>query len=119
MAEIGNALREPATPELTYYNDVYSITSAMILTIAHGLPKAPRHVWLRIKCITAEQGWSVGDELEIPSYSNGSAGSVSVGVNKTQIKVAFEALPFVTNFSTNATAAITAANWNLVVKAEL
>lgn len=120
MAEIGSVQRDNAVPSISYFTDNYGITSGMALTITHGLPKIPKNVWLRIKNLTAELGYTIGDEVNIASGGAASgAGSASVAVNKTQIKVALAALPVIVNFSTQAQTAITAANWQLVVKAEV
>jgi hypothetical protein len=114
MAEVGTASRENAVPSIAFYSDTYTITSGMALTIAHGLPKVPKQVWLRLKNKTAELGYAVGDDIELTASS-----AVSVASNGTSIKVVFATLPTVVNFSTQAVTAITAANWNLVVKAEV
>lgn len=120
MAEVGTAQRDNAVPSISFFTDNYTITSAMAVTINHGLPKTPKHVWLRLKNITAELGYAIDDEVEIASYGSASnTASVSVAVNKTQIKVVLGALPVIVNFSTQAQTAITAANWQLVVKAEV
>ena len=120
MAEVGTAQRDNAVPSVAFFTDNYTITSGMALTITHGLPKVPKNVWLRIKNITAELGYVAGDEVDIASSGSASnTASVSVAVNKTQIKVVLAALPVIVNFSTQAQTAITAANWQLVVKAEI
>lgn len=119
MADIGGPNRENAVPSLSFFEDTYAITSALILTIVHGLPKTPRMVWLRIKCLTAELGYAVGDEIELASSTQSGTNTLTVASNKTQIKVVFQTLPAVTNFSSNAEAQITANNWQLHVKAEV
>jgi hypothetical protein len=120
MSEVGGASRENAVPEISFYYDTYTITSGMALTINHGLPKAPRFVWLRLKCLTAEQGYAVGDLVHLSPFSVASGtDGVAVAANSTQIKVVLQTLPAVVNFSTNTPAVITAANWDLVVHAEV
>jgi hypothetical protein len=114
MAEVGTASRENAVPSIAFYSDTYTITSGMALTIAHGLPKVPKQVWMRLKCLTAELGYAIGDEVALSASA-----AVSVAVNSTSIKVVFATLPSIVNFSTQAVTAITAADWNLVVKAEV
>lgn len=114
MSEVGTAQRENAVPSISFFSDAYTISSGMILTIAHGLPKAPNHVWLQLKCLTAEAGYSVGDVVEL-----GNSASVTAAVNATSIKVVFATLPSLVNFSSNAVAAITAADWDLIVNAEV
>jgi hypothetical protein len=120
MSEIGVALRENAVPSVAFFTDNYTITSGMALAINHGLPKTPKIVWLRLKNLTAELGYAVGDEVELASSGSATnTASVSVASNKTQIKIVLAALPVIVNFSTQAQTAITAANWQLVVKAEI
>jgi hypothetical protein len=120
MAEVGTAQRDNAVPEISFFTDIYTITSGLILTIKHGLPKTPRHVWLRLKCKVAELGYAVGDDVELASFSvAGGTNAVSVAANSTSIKIVMQTLPAVTNFSTNTPTAITNTSWNLVVKAEV
>jgi len=119
MSEVGNATRLAAVPEFSVTADTYTITSGMTLAINHGLATTPRQVWLRLRCITAEQGYVAGDEVELPAQVDYS-GSTSIGLasNKTQIKIVLQGLPSVSNASTGAPAVITANHWNLVVKTE-
>jgi len=120
MSEVGTAFREAAVPEISYFSDTYTITSGMALTINHGLPKAPRTVWVRLKCLTAELGYAVKDEVEIATFAVASGtNGVSIAVNSTQIKLVLQTLPALINFSTQTATAITAANWNIVVKAQV
>ena len=114
MAEVGNAQRDNAPPSLAFFKDEYTITSGMILTIKHGLPKAPRFVWLRLKNIVAELGYAIGDEIELTNTSEASAAS-----NATSIKVVLAGRPTVVDFSNNNQTFITAADWTLIVKAEV
>lgn len=114
MAEVGIAQRDNAVPSISFFKDEYTITSGMAFTIGHGLPKTPKQVWMRLKNTTAELGYAVGDEVELTASA-----SVSIASNSSQIKVVFATLPSIVNYSSQAITAITAANWNLVVKAEV
>lgn len=113
MSEVGTALREAAVPEVSFFRDEYTITSGMAFTINHGLAKAPKQVWLSLKCTTAELGYAVGDTVTLTASA-----AVSVAYNNTQIKVVFATLPSIVNYSSQAITAITNTSWNLVVKAE-
>lgn len=113
MSEVGTPNRLNAIPEFSVFKDEYTITSGMNLAINHGLANVPRYCYLRLKCITAEQGYLVGDEVELKNSSQ-----VTTSCNKTQIKTIFAALPTIVSLTDNSVNAITAANWNLVVKAE-
>ncbi len=114
MAEVGTAQRDNAVPSVSFFKDEYTITSGMAFTISHGLPKTPKQVWLRLKNVTAELGYIAGDEVELTASA-----AVSVACNPTQIKVVFATLPSLVNYSSQAVTAITAANWHLVIKAEV
>ncbi len=113
MSEVGTPNRQNAVPEFSVFKDEYTITSGMNLAINHGLPTTPRFLFLRLKCLTAEQSYAVGDEVELTNSSQVTASS-----NKTQIKVVFAALPTIVSLTDNSVNAITAANWTLVIKAE-
>lgn len=114
MSEVGTAQRDNAVPEVSYYKDEYTITSGLILTVNHGLPKRPRQIFLKLKNKVAELGYAVNDEVELTASA-----SVSIAANSTQLKVVFATLPSIVNFSTNAVTAITNTSWNLVIKAEV
>lgn len=120
MSEVGTAQRENAVPEVSYFTDVYTITSGMSLVVNHGLSRAPRSVWLELKCITAELGYAIGDSVSLFVIGLSNGGGATVAANATQIKVYLSNLFFL-NDSTNSNVAaeITAANWNLVIKAEV
>ena len=119
MSEVGTQTRLNAVPEFSVFKDEYTITSGMSLAINHGLPGVPRYCYLRLKCIIAEHGYNIGDEVEVAPYSNSAAFAFgTLASNKTQILINMISLPGVTTNGANDVNAITAANWNLVVKAE-
>lgn len=105
--------RESPEPTTEYASFEYTLISGDTFTFTHGFARRPRVAEVFIKCTTAELGYAVDDEVEI-SVSN----LLSVAVNSTQVKVAMVALPIIVDYLTQAATAVTAANWNLVIKLE-
>jgi hypothetical protein len=116
MAEVSQT-REDAVPSLSYDKQVFVITSGLTLTFNHGYADHPRNVWLVLKCLTAELGYAVGDEVYLSpfTYTTGTT-AASVATSLVQVKLRMVALPVVVNFTSGAPTAITAANWNLEVR---
>jgi hypothetical protein len=121
VAEVGNAQRENAVPEVSYFTDVYTITSGMTFTVKHGLPRAPRRVWLELVNKVAEFQYHPGD-VAIPALASGS-NAMSAWYTPTQIGVGLITLPAVVDTVTDNPdvdiSTITATSWNLVIKAEV
>lgn len=114
MAVQVNTQRNDAVPSESVAAFEYTLVSADAFVFTHGFAGRPRQMEVFIKCLTAELGYAVGDEVGITASA-----ALSIVLNSTQIKVALAALPSIVN-RTNATAtAVTAANWNLVFKFEL
>ncbi|ACT50860.1 hypothetical protein [Methylovorus glucosotrophus] len=106
-----------------YESPQQTITSGGSLTIAHGLGRTPVMVSHQLVCVTAEQGFSVGDRLNIsPLHMEGTNVNrgMSVISDATNIGIRFgiSANVFaVPHFSTGTIAGLTNANWRLVVRA--
>lgn len=81
----------------------------------HKLGVIPRNISVRLECITAEHGWSVGDEL--PVFPNGFDSSsyrcLSVGLTgvNTLTVAAAGATEWVVNKTASITPAITGTSW--------
>jgi hypothetical protein len=104
-----------------FESSLQTITSAGLLTLTHGLGSEPRLFDFHLVCITAEDGYSVGDKkgVNINSTST-SARFNSYSFTSTQILFRFTAAAecFVTNNkSTGGLAVLTNANFRLVVRA--
>jgi hypothetical protein len=103
-----------------YTSPQQTITLAGLTTLTHGLPSAPRWHELRLVCVTADQGYSPGDEvIQNPGLSsvNGSTG-FSIVTNATQLLVRVSsAAPLLINKTSGAAAPITIANWRFVLRA--
>lgn len=89
------------------------------LNFAHGLGVVPASYRIRLRCKTAELGYSIGDEVQLSTNSDGDAARASGSwANATNIGyINSQSTPFVYNRSSNVMAAVTAANWKLVVSA--
>ena len=99
-----------------------TITAAALLTIAHGLGVIPLMVRVKIRCTTAELGYSIGDELLVGFGPEDSTGyGIAVVADATNIRIRFSSTAgalAVINFSSGATAsAITTTSWVLVAMA--
>jgi hypothetical protein len=115
MAQVGVAVRENAVPENSFYTGEFTFSASTNFLTPHGLPRVPKQVWLEIRCVTAELGYAVGDRVQLTNSS-----IIAVSVNATNIQVTFAAAPLqIVSFATNALATFNAANWILVVKAEV
>ena len=99
------------------------ITTAGALTIAHGLGIAPRLVTGRLKCLTADNDYSVGDIVHLSTVENGGASrGVSVVADAANLVCRFgsEAYVFaVPNKVTGLGTVLVNANWKLILEASL
>lgn len=99
------------------------ITSAGSLTLAHGLGVKPTHFLGVIVCKTAEQGYSVNDEVPVPIWNfeiaaTGTALQIVPDASNINVRYGSRANVFiVNNFTTGAQVALTNANWRLKVRA--
>lgn len=114
MATLVNKINISPDPSIEISVSQYTLVSADSFTYTHGLPERPRLVDTYIKNITAELGYNVGDEVKISNTP-----VCTVAVNNMNISVALVGLPTVVNPTTHAAVAVTAANWNLLIKAEV
>lgn len=107
---------------LAYTSTNQTVTAAGALTLAHSLGGMPSLVQVRLKCLTAELGYSIGDEVIInpsASYVSSSTG-LSLVTDATNVVVRFGSSGgglSVIRKDTGALAIITAANWAMIVKA--
>jgi hypothetical protein len=154
VAGVFSAWRQPTPPELTQLQAenpastvfgtvsgqrlgqaarVWGYTSAAttlpaagaVLTFTHGLGAKPTRWLVTLVCTTANVGYAVGDELELPAMDITSGGYVSNGttfVNATTIKIAKSSIAdwtVTTGTGGGAGAAITNASWRIVARASL
>lgn len=109
-----------------YESSPQTITNSGSFTVAHGFGIKPKLVEVVLICVTAQAGFSPGDELYIGSPTryegnDGSGSSVgwSMKTDATNIFVKYgnNTLPNIVNISNSADSALTEANWNMVVRA--
>jgi hypothetical protein len=97
-----------------------------ILTVAHGLGARPRFVFARLRCVTAELGYNVGDETDglfRDSSDWNNTASLPARADAENIYYAYgDIRPQVVNQTASLFAdwdEITTANWRLVFRAIL
>ncbi len=98
-----------------------TITSGGSLTLAHGLGVQPKHYAAFVQCVTAEFGYSIGQEMPMTiEYGGTAASAMAIVPDATNINIRFgNASPVfaAANFTTGAQVSLTNANWKLVVRA--
>ena len=106
-------LREYISPEQT-------ITTSGLLTLTHGLGAIPKLVDLTLICKVAEAGFAIGDEVKISQAydGNGRHSAILCGATTIRVRYGNSASVFATaDFTSGALAALTNANWRLIVRA--
>lgn len=110
------------TPQFNkaYTSANQTITAAGTLTLAHGIGAMPALVQVRLKCTTAEFGYSIGDEVIFNSGDQNANRGCSIVPDATNLTIRYgsAANTFnVNNKTTGASAAITNASWVAIFKA--
>jgi hypothetical protein len=101
-----------------YVSADQTIIAAQQLTLAHGLGAMPEMVQLRLKCTTAEHGYSIGDELMISAGEQNADIGISVVATSTSIVVRYGATGInILDKDMGETFLITEASWVLIVRA--
>jgi hypothetical protein len=88
-----------------------------LITVAHSLGVVPKLQQVVMKCITAEFGYAIGDEVPVPYVDDAGSSSISNAANSTTLYFLSNVVPRVRNKSTGAVVTPTAANWKFVLKA--
>lgn len=119
-------LSAAATPAFTksYSSGNQAITAAGALTLAHGMGAMPALIQTRLKCLTAENGYSIGDEVIIDNWGGYQAGNtgqcLTIVPDATNLNIRYGgaanvfAIP---NKGTGIIANITNANWAAIFRA--
>jgi hypothetical protein len=109
----------------TFVSTPQTITSGGVLSLAHGLGNIPANVMIRLKCLTAEAGYSVNDELFLNASQSDHAGTGNhdhtIVCDATNINVRFGSAASVygvANRNTGAQALLTNANWNVILEVQ-
>ena len=103
-----------------------TLTAAGSLTLAHGLGAKPKRYAAFLQCTTAENGYSIGDEVAVnPSFNAEGSGSrgLSMVPDATNINIRFGSQGtntfMVFHKTTGASSGATNTSWRLVVRASL
>lgn len=101
-----------------------TITGGGLLTLAHGLGVQPKLYQAFLVCVTAELGFSVGQEFAINPELSASGGSFGRGLNMTPdstnivVQIGSDGIFNIVAKSSGGTfAATTAGRWGLIVRA--
>lgn len=120
----GRAVVASSAPIFTesFESSEQTITAAGSLTLPHSLTVQPPLYLAFIKCITAEFGYSIGDELSVTINMDSGAANrgVSVVPDGTNLNIRFGSTVSVfvmLNKSTGAAASTTDVNWKLILRA--
>lgn len=105
----------------SYASPNQTITLAGALSLTHSLGGMPTLVQTRLKCVTAEGGYSIGDEVIFNAqgdYDGSAARGISVVPTSTTVEVRYSSNGFqIVRKDTGGLLSITAANWSLIVRA--
>jgi len=106
---------------LSFTSTEQTIAAGGVLTLAHSLAVIPLLVQLRAICTTAELGYSIGNIVLVSTAAGYSTSNgLTVEINATNVIVYFGTanppIP-IKRKDNNAETTMTAANWNLIVKA--
>lgn len=105
-----------------YNSGNQTITTAGLLTLAHGLGAAPELIAYSLVCLTTEAGWAVGDVAAVDfSHTSTAANRINTAyADATNVYVRFssEAACFILgNKATGVATGLTNGNWALRVRA--
>ncbi len=106
-----------------YVGEATLPTDDTYVSFTHGLGKAPRQVRAVLKCLTAEDGWAIGDEIDVTSLRLNAATTdtpmFAVMANATEVVVRRFSTGLITYAPKGAGGLqlITNANWGLKVYA--
>ena len=103
-----------------YESSNQTITSAGLLTLAHGLGARPRFVQLALYCAVADLGWSIGDVAFVTGYDEQRTNAVWADTTNVAVRFDSEASCFaLANKGTGAASFATNTSWRLIVRAWL
>lgn len=111
----------PFTKE--YVSAEQTITTGGLLNLSHNLGVKPKHVALFLKCVTADQGYSAGQETEIgwgPQDSGASWGAnytATSSVISVRIGTTGEGFLIINMSNGTATDMTSTARWRIIVRA--
>lgn len=104
----------------SYKSDFVAYSSGNLATFAHGFGSRPAIITIWLKNITAEHGWSVGDQIVISSTSDPSSGlasGVQVYADDDNIYIRMGTWSIHALTKTGGYATLTASRWQIGVGA--
>ena len=119
---VAAAIAAGAVITKTYASSGQTITNGGLLTLSHGMGLEPKITQYVLQCTTAEHGFSIGDRINVSSYTSGAdtPRPMKVRVTTTQIRIRFvnETSGFqIGHKSTGASQPINNSRWQLYVRA--
>lgn len=106
---------KPLTKE--YISPEQVITAGGTINLTHGLGAKPKLVEAVLICKTAEQGYSVGEEVSAHNDSTSGSFNFSVGRDSTTIRCICGAAGIAATNTAGNYIGLTTANWRLIVRA--
>jgi|SRR6266850_731972 len=113
-AALNNFTIPTAIFSLEFVSADQTVAASSTTTVAHGFGIKPKLFFVVLKCVTADIGFSVGDEVQIAT--DGFNGGASCTADVTNIIISNSILNL-TRKDTHANTVITYANWKWVVRA--
>lgn len=105
-------------PNLPYTSTEQTITSAGLLTLAHGLAAAPSLIQPHIVCKVADAGYAIGDKVIVTGAEHDSPSSIRFDATNCYVRFTSSASCFfIAHKTTGVRTGITNASWRLVLKA--
>lgn len=99
-----------------YTSPAQTITAAGALTLAHGLGRMPKLITVKLKCTSAELGYSINDEIWV-GQNTGATRGVTIVADATNLNIRYDdsVNTFgVHHFTTGAETSITNASWQAI-----
>lgn len=101
-----------------YQPTAQTITTAGSLTLAHGLARTPILIFVALKCVTGEAGYTAGDIVYAPINTTTSSQGVALWPDSTNVNVRYgnNANVFsLAHKTTGNSTTLTNANWSMLV----
>lgn len=121
--ELLNPVVEPEFAARRASSSEFAITSGGLITWTHGLGAKPLNLSSYLKCLSATDNYSIGDEVDVTLSATGSGSTTkvnSVNRNSTTVTVRFNGTSSaftLANKSTGAATNITNSEWELYLEA--
>ena len=115
---LAQAVAAGAVLTKTYASSGQTITNGGLLTLSHGMALEPKITQYVLQCTTAEHGFSIGDRINVSSYTLGRPTNVVLTTTQIQIRFSSNAVSFqIGDKATGDVEEITNSSWQLYVRA--